>query len=146
MIKQSTPKLFLVGLILTFGFQGAAQDARPPNIDMHLHAFDLDFLGGGLAQPEQDADDTFGPVFDRQKMGILAASSTEDLQQKTIAAMDQFNIDYGVVSGELAEGYQRDSLSRLLASPAIDGVEEPVDLRVRDPCGGFDPKREGIAE
>jgi len=124
MTERSIPKMCLIGLIFIVADQVLAQGARPPIIDMHLHALELETWG--LAQPEQDVDDAFGFVFDRERTGILAARSTEDLQQKTIAAMDQFNIVYGVVSGTLAESYQRDSSSRLLTSPALGGVEEPV--------------------
>jgi len=116
---------FLIGLILSFAVQTLAQDIRPPIIDMHLHAWDFDLLG--WAQPEQDVADAFGPVFDRQKTGILAARSTEDLQQQTLIAMDRHNIVFGVVSGPHAESYRRNRPSRLLASPLIGGVDEPVD-------------------
>ena len=128
MSGRSISRLYLLGLILTLASHSVAQDTRPPIIDMHLHALDLDLWGGGLAQPEQDVDDVFAQVFDRQKTGILAARSTEDLQQKTIDAMDEFNIVFGVISGPLAESYQRDRPSRLLTSPALGGVEEPVNI------------------
>jgi hypothetical protein len=87
---------------------------------MHLHAQDL------WAEPEQDAGDTFGPVFGQRQMGILAARSTEDLQQKTLAAMDRYNIIMAVVSGPHAESYRSNQPSRFLASPLLTGVEEPV--------------------
>ena len=119
-------KLFwlLIGLTLSFPIQASAQETRPPIIDMHLHALDFDLWG--WAQPEQDAGDAFGPVFDQQKTGILAARSTEDLQQKTLIAMDRYNIVFGVVSGPLAETYRRNRPSRLFASPLLASVDEPI--------------------
>ncbi len=115
---------FLIGLILSFPVQTLAQDTRPPIIDMHLHANDFDTWGG--AQPGQDVGDAFGPVFEQQRMGILAARSTADLQQQTLAAMDRYNIVFGIVSGPLAESYRADRPSRLIASPTLDGIKEPV--------------------
>jgi len=115
----------LIGLTLSFPIQVSAQKTRPPIIDMHLHA--LDFDSWGWAQSEQDAGDAFGPVFDQQKTGILAARSTEDLQKKTLAAMDQYNIVFGIVSGPLAETYRKNRPSRLLASPLLGGIDEPID-------------------
>ncbi len=110
----------LIGLTLSFPIQVSAQKTRPPIIDMHLHAQDL------WAEPEQDAGDTFGPVFGQRKLGILAAKSTEDLQQKTLAAMDQYNIIMAVISGPHAESYRSNQPSRILASPLLVGVDEPV--------------------
>ncbi len=114
----------LIGLTLSFSIQAPAQDSRPPIIDMHLHANDFDTWG--LAQPGQDVGDAFGPVFDQQKTGILAALSTEDLQQKTLAAMDQYNIVFGIVSGPLAESYRKNRPSRLLASPSRYEFDVPI--------------------
>ncbi len=110
----------LIGLTLSFPIQVSAQKTRPPIIDMHLHAQDL------WAEPEQDAGDTFGPVFGQRKLGILSAKSTEDLQQKTLAAMDQYNIIMAVISGPHAESYRSNQPSRILASPLLFGVDEPV--------------------
>ncbi len=106
---------FLIGLTLSFPIQALAQETRPPIIDMHLHAQDL------WAEPEEDAGD--GPVFGQRKLGILAAKSTEDLQQKTLAAMDQYNIIMAVISGPHAESYRSNQPSRILASPLLFGVE-----------------------
>ena len=117
---RAKPFWLLIGLTLSFPVQASAQETRLPIIDMHLHAQDL------WAEPEQDADDTFGPVFGQRKLGIPAAKSTEDLQQKTLAAMDRYNIIMAVVSGPHAESYRRNQPSRILASPLISGVGEPV--------------------
>lgn len=122
---RTKPFSLLIGLILALSVQSPAQNVRPPIIDMHLHALDFDMLE--WTQPEQDVGDAFGPVFDQQKTGILAARSTEDLQQQTLIAMDRHNIVFGVVSGPHAESYRRNRLSRLLASPALGGIDEPVD-------------------
>ena len=75
---RTKPFSLLIGLALAFSVLAPAQGTRPPIIDMHLHAQDL------WAQPGQDVGDAFGQVFDQQKTGILAARSTEDLQQKTL--------------------------------------------------------------
>lgn len=115
---------FLIGLTLSFPIHAPAQDPRPPIIDMHLHA--IDFESWGWVQPGQDAGDAFGPVFDQQTTGILAARSTEDLQQKTLAAMDQHNIVFGIVSGPIAESYRRNRPSRLLASPTLYEYDVPI--------------------
>ncbi len=110
----------LIGLTLSFPIQALAQETRPPIIDMHLHAQDL------WAEPEQDAGDKFGPVFGQRTLGIPAAKSTEDLQQQTLAAMDQYNIIMAVVSGPHAESYRSNQPLRIMASPLLYGVEEPV--------------------
>ncbi len=124
MTMCTKPFWLLIVLSVAFPIQTLAQETRSPIIDMHLHA--LDFDSWGWAQPEQDVGDAFGPVFDQQKTGILAALSTEDLQQKTLAAMDRYNIVFGIVSGPLAETYRKNRPSRLLASPLIGGGDEPV--------------------
>jgi hypothetical protein len=153
-IKKMRTKLalLLIGLILAFSApaQAQARESRPPIIDMHLHA--LDFELWPLAQPEQDVDDAFGPVFDRQKMGILAARSTEELQQQTLIAMDRYNIVFGVVSGSLAESYRKNWQSNLLASPFVEEFDKPIDwLRAAFNSGRyqalaeFDPQYYGLA-
>jgi len=114
------PFLLLIGLTLSFSFQASAQHSRPPIIDMHLHADDL------WAEPEQDVGDAFGPVFDQQKTGILAARSTEDLQQKTLAAIDRYNIILAVVSGAHSESYRKYHPSRVLASPFLTEFDKPT--------------------
>jgi len=122
MTRCTKPFWLLMWLTLSFSIQAPAQETRSPIIDMHLHALELE----GWAQPEQDAGDALGPVFDQQNTGFLAALSAEDLQQKTLIAMDRYNIVFGVVSGPLAESYRKNRLSRLLASPLIGGIDEPV--------------------
>ena len=140
----------LIGLTLSFSIQAPAQESRLPIIDVHLHANDFDTWN--WAQPGQDVGDVFGPVFDQQKTGILAARSTEDLQQKTLAAMDQYNIVFGIVSGPLAESYRRNRPSRLLASPTLYEYDVPVNsLRDAFKSGRyqalaeFDPQYAGFA-
>ena len=136
MTRRTKPFWLLIGLTLSFSIQAPAQDSRPPIIDMHLHANDFD--SWGLAQPGQDVGDVFGPVFDQQKTGILAARSTEDLQQKTLAAMDQYNIVMAVISGPLAESYRRNRPSRILASPSLNDYEKPINsLRAAFKAGRY---------
>ena len=118
-------QLLLLTVLLTASISALANDQnRLPIIDMHLHALDLETWG--WARPGQDAGDAFGPVFEQQKTGVLAAQSTEDLQQKTISAMDEYNIVLGIVSGPLAESYRRTEPERFLASPLLGGVYETV--------------------
>jgi len=117
--------LLLLTVLLTASISALADDHdRLPIIDMHLHALDLETWG--WAEPGQDAGDAFGPVFEQQKTGILAARSTKDLQQKTLSAMDEYNIVLGIVSGPLAENYRRTEPERFLASPLLGGVNETV--------------------
>jgi predicted TIM-barrel fold metal-dependent hydrolase len=98
-----------------------AQEARPPIIDMHLHAQDL------WADPGQDAGETFGPVFGQRSLGLPAANSTEDLQRQTLRAMDEYNVVVAVASGPHATGYQSEKPLRILASPLLSGVDVSVD-------------------
>ncbi len=152
MTRRTKPFWLLIGLTLSFSIQAPAQDSRPPIIDMHLHANDFD--SWGLAQPGQDVGDAFGQVFDQQKTGILAAESTEDLQKKTLAVMDEYNIVMAVTSGPLAESYRRNRPSRIFASPNLDAddYEKPINsLRAAFKSGRyqalaeFDPQYAGFA-
>ena len=93
---------------------------RPPIIDVHLHAQEL------WAPPGEDAGKTFGPVFAEQTTGILAARNTAELEQATLDAMDRLNIVKAIVSGGLAEEYRKARPDRILASPLLQGDDEPV--------------------
>jgi hypothetical protein len=96
------------------------QQKRPPIIDVHLHAQQL------WTSPRADAGDTFGAVFAEPITGILAAESTADLQQATLAALERYNIVKAVASGELAEEYRSAQPGRILASPLVSSVDEPA--------------------
>lgn len=45
MTMCTKPFWLLIGLILSFPIQALAQATRPPIIDMHLHALDLELWG-----------------------------------------------------------------------------------------------------
>lgn len=94
--------------------------SRPPVIDMHLHAQDL------WAKPREDAGLTFGPVFAEPLTGVLAAESTAQLKEATLAALQRYNIVKAIVSGEHAEEYRAVQPGRILASPLLDDLSESV--------------------
>ena len=117
-------RVLIVGVVLLIPSVPAAGQgkpgSRPPIIDMHVHAQDL------WAKPGEDAGVAFGPVFADQTTGVLAARSTAELQQATLAALTRLNIVKAIVSGEFAEEYRRLQPERILASPVLLGADEPV--------------------
>lgn len=82
--------------------------ARPPIIDMHLHAFPPETdAGGGRERP----------------------ISTEALLEKTVEELERFNIVAAVTSGfpDVLPGYVRAAPRRIIASLAIPpGLPAPV--------------------
>lgn len=87
--------------------------ARPPIIDMHLHAFPVDAF-----PPETDAGG-----------GRERPVSTEDLLEKTVEELERFNIVAAVTSGfpDVLPGYVRAAPRRIIASLAIPpGLPAPV--------------------
>jgi uncharacterized protein len=125
----------MVMMFLAATVVGRAQDrvaGPPPIIDMHVHAQRL------WAKPGEDAGVTFGPVFAEQITGILAARSTEELREATLAALQRLNVVRAVVSGEFAEVYRKAQPERILASPSTPRLEEPVSsLRAAFAAGRF---------
>lgn len=105
--------------------------ARPPIIDMHLHANEL------WAPPGEDAGVTFGPVFGERRLGLPAARSYEQLQEATLAALDRYNIVFAVVTGERSMDFRAVDPARFLAgSDPHPGV--PVDsLRAAFAAGRY---------
>lgn len=128
------------------GLAAEPQASRLPVIDMHLHASEL------WAAPGEDADATFGVVFDRRELGLRAAASTADLKSQTLEALRRLNVVKAVVSGEHAEDYRREMPDRLLASPVLPDAEFPIDeLRAAFQSGRFQalaefsPQYDGLA-
>lgn len=95
--------------------------ARPPVIDVHLHAQEL------WAEPGKDAGAVFGPVFGERHMGIPAALSTEHLQEATLAALSRYNVVVALVGGRRSHQYQEASSAQILAGPDLTGPNVPVD-------------------
>jgi uncharacterized protein len=110
-------------LQVTLAVGVAAQEgrpARPPIIDIHLHAKEV------WARPGEDAGVTFGPAFGERHLGLPAARSNEHLQEATLAALDRYNIVFAVVTGERAAQYRALDPARFLVGSDPDpGV--PVD-------------------
>lgn len=82
------------------GLAAAQAPARPPIIDMHLHAQNL------WAKPGEDAARVFGPVFGERTLGIPTPRSTDELREQTLAAMDRYNIVRAMVGGPHALRYR----------------------------------------
>ena len=101
-------------IVLAFGLLAAPALARPrpPIIDMHLHAFRLDFAAGAEICPGSQA--TVFPAidpkaaFDPAKMvacpePFRAPASDEALMRDTLAMLAKYNIRRAVTSGDLAD-------------------------------------------
>ncbi len=115
---------FSWAVILTSLVSNAVLAQRQPIIDMHLHAQDL-FVEPGAPEPLS---------------GVRAAESTEDLQVKTLAALDTYNVVLAVTSGPRAHAYRVAAPKRI-----IEGIGKlapdygiPVDsLRKLFTTGGY---------
>ena len=90
----------------------ASAKPRPPIIDMHLHAFRLDFAAGAEVCP--GSQPTVFPAidpkaaFDPANMASCAApfrapASDEALMRETLAMLTKYNIRRAVTSGDLAD-------------------------------------------
>ena len=91
----------IVSTIVALGFVTVAPLSAQENlpiIDMHLHAQDLSVEPGA---PE--------PL-----SGVRAAESTEDLQVKTLAALDTYNVVLAVTSGPRAHAYRVAAPKRII--------------------------------
>ena len=91
----------IVSTIVALGFVTVAPLSAQENlpiIDMHLHAQDLSVEPGA---PE--------PL-----SGVRAAESTEDLQVKTLAALDTYNVVLAVTSGPRAHEYRVAAPKRII--------------------------------
>lgn len=91
----------IVSTIVALGFVTVAPLSAQENlpiIDMHLHAYDLSVEPGA---PE--------PL-----SGVRAAESTEDLQVKTLAALDTYNVVLAVTSGPRAHAYRVAAPKRII--------------------------------
>jgi predicted TIM-barrel fold metal-dependent hydrolase len=101
-------------LMATLLVAGAAQaaPARQPIIDMHLHAFRVDFAAGAPTCTGDQAV-TFPPIDPREALdptGIMscarplhAATSDEALMNQSIEMLKRYNIRHAVTSGGQAE-------------------------------------------
>lgn len=89
---------FSWAVLLTSLVSNAVLAQRQPIIDMHLHAYDLSVEPGA---PE--------PL-----SGVRAAESTEDLQAKTLAALDTYNVVLAVTSGPRAHAYRVAAPKRII--------------------------------
>lgn len=94
--------------------------ARPPIIDMHLHANVM------WTAPGADAGEVFGPVFGERRLGLAAARSNEDLLEQTLAALDRYNVVLAVVTGARSMDYRARDATRFLAG-SNPGPGTPVD-------------------
>lgn len=91
----------IVSTIVALGFVTVAPLSAQENlpiIDMHLHAQDL-FVEPGAPEPLS---------------GVRAAESTEDLQVKTLAALDTYNVVLAVTSGPRAHAYRVAAPKRII--------------------------------
>lgn len=91
----------IVSTIVVLGFVTVAPLSAQENlpiIDMHLHAYDLSVEPGALE-----------PL-----SGVRAAESTEDLQVKTLAALDTYNVVLAVTSGPRAHAYRVAAPKRII--------------------------------
>jgi predicted TIM-barrel fold metal-dependent hydrolase len=109
-----------------------SEPARPPIIDVHLHAQEL------WAPPGTEATEMFASVFEVPFTGIRAAESTDDLKRRTLAALERHNIVKAVTSGRFAEEYRRAQPDRILASPLLSSTTMPVEeLRAAFEAGRY---------
>ncbi|KQW80917.1 amidohydrolase family protein [Brevundimonas sp. Root1279] len=101
----------ILGFVLAFPAQ--AQSPGKPVIDMHLHAFKLDFAAGVPACPG-DGEPTFPAIDPRADVNpsmfltpcsdpILSPDTDEALMRDSLAELRRFNIRRAVTSGALAE-------------------------------------------
>jgi predicted TIM-barrel fold metal-dependent hydrolase len=91
--------------------RGQQPAARPPIIDMHLHAHSLSQYGGGMSNCANDGHivypgiDPREPItFDRLKRcasSMPAAATDESLMKESLAALERHNI-FAVTAGPLA--------------------------------------------
>jgi len=118
-VRQSTRRpwtiLFglLAGLSLASGCQGRGRPAaaRPPIIDMHLHAHSLSQYGGGMANCANDQEILYPGVDLRQPMTfgrlktcastLPPAASDDSLMKESLAILERYNI-FAVTAGPLA--------------------------------------------
>ncbi|AQR62204.1 hypothetical protein BZG35_11525 [Brevundimonas sp. LM2] len=101
----------LIAALLICAAPAAAQSARAPIIDMHLHVRSALYAGAHpppmcapfemMPRSENRLGVYAGMTFNRQPCSdpIAASSTDEQVMQDTLAAMERLNI-YGVVSGE----------------------------------------------
>jgi len=101
----------LLGLLLVLALPAATQEtpkARPPIIDMHMHALSADFYG----PPGQPNPATGKPS---------AATTDEAILRASLAAAERYNIVRAVVSGPLEQvaRWKAAAPDRFIASVAI---------------------------
>jgi predicted TIM-barrel fold metal-dependent hydrolase len=98
-----------VALVLLLAAPAHAAPRHQPVIDMHLHAFTVDFAPGAAACPGSQ-DWLLEPIdplaeFTPESLGpcphpILGATTNAGLVRDTVAALETYNIRRGVLSGE----------------------------------------------
>ena len=123
---------FVIGLavsLLIAEVHGQPTAARPPIIDMHLHAMPVDFYGKPPAKmcapqnfPWVDPKDSTADFMTCIGPTILAGATDEAVIRRTVAVMTQYNVT-GVVSAPSRAGV--DSVDRLKPGSC--------DARSRDP-------------
>ncbi len=111
----------MLGLCLLCGT--GVQGQRKPIIDMHLHSHEL-YVAPGAPEPLS---------------AVPAAKSTADLQERTLGALEKYNIVLAVTSGPRTEAYRVASPERIitgLGSELLFGGGAEIDmLRTRFKTG-----------
>jgi predicted TIM-barrel fold metal-dependent hydrolase len=128
----------LLPLLFFAASPAAAQEAGAPVIDMHAHAYTVDFVAGasicpgssGVPIPTVDPRDAFDPVeLSRCAAPIAAPATDAALMDESIAAMRRFNIRRAVTSGDPDSVAKWRAAAPDLIVPALGfGASEPVSV------------------
>lgn len=131
--------LKLLPLLLFAVPPAAAQQPGAPIIDMHAHAYTVDFVAGasvcpgssGPLIPTIDPRDEFNPAAELSPCAnpITAPATDAALMDESIAAMRRFNIRRAVTSGDPGTVAKWRKMAPDLVVPALGfGGSEPVSI------------------
>lgn len=133
----------LLPLLFFAASPAAAQQAGAPIIDMHAHAYTVEFVAGasicpgssGALIPTVDPRDDFDPAAELSRCAAPIAAPATDaaLMEGSIAAMRRFNVRRAVTSGDPAEVAKWRAAAPDLIVPALGfGGSEPVSIAALD--------------
>lgn len=147
---------FYVALTLLLGLAAPLAHARPPILDMHLHALAADQQGppplalcSPITMPVWDPGhaplENFGTLFSGKdcKDPIVSPMSDDEVMTRSLAELEKYNV-IGLVSGpkKLVDRWRKVAPQRLMPSLLPDW---PLDARLEEDFGKFKASGELVA-
>lgn len=136
----------IVALALLSGFTAPVAHARPPILDMHLHALAADQQGppplalcSPITMPVWEADhaplENFGTLFSGRecKDPIVSPMTDDEVMTRSLAQLEKYNV-FGLVSGpkKLVDRWRKAAPQRLMPSLIPDW---PLDTNLEEDLG-----------